>query len=147
MQRAIVRCSKNDIICLPPADPAPLYGRIANGGIGKGTWLRLSRRLGGLVDNLVCSDEELEQALLNKIALSKAAKKREGTLIGRIYNRLSGADPEYILLTGAHFRQTLPLITGAPLPTHQKFVACKLRYQLAEKALAKLTAQIDLKNC
>lgn len=134
--------SEPDIVFLPPAEPPPTYGSLLSGEDCM-PFQKWSRRLGGLVDELECSDAELEQALHNKVAAARLARKRSRSFLGREFNRLSGEDPDFVLLTGAHFRQTIPLVKKGLEIDLSRYVACKMSLELAEAAWKNLVQRIE----
>ncbi len=73
---------------------------------------------------------------------AEAAGKRARWFGGRIYNRFSGADPDYIPVSGTHLTQTLRIV-GIEAPD---FVTAAgkymLRYDLADQARSLLRERV-----
>ncbi|WP_172292641.1 hypothetical protein [Pseudoruegeria sp. HB172150] len=95
------------------------------------------------VDRYPHDQEGLQHFLQFKIATATQAQKRSRWFPGRIYNRFSGEDPDYIPLSGTHLIQTLKLAGILP----PDFITASGRYELrldyAQKALSALTEEIN----
>ena len=52
---------------------------------------------------------------MNRASVPRMAKARSGSLLGRIYNRIFGEDPDYVELSGVHLKQTLAVM-NKPIP-------------------------------
>jgi len=70
----------------------------------------LSSAFSQAVEMLPHDERALQQFLHNKIAMAKQVSRRNQWFGGRLYNWLSGEDPDYIQLSGTHLGQALPLI-------------------------------------
>lgn len=90
------------------------------------------------VDLMPHEREDLIIFLTNRLAIAKTAKTRAKGALGRMYNRFSGEDPDYIELSGVHLKQTLQSIER---PVPDVVVAAgqyKLRLDIALAALEAL---------
>lgn len=96
------------------------------------------------VEMLPHDERNLQQFLHNKIAVAKQASRRNRWFGGRIFNRFSGEDPDYVQLSGTHLGQILPF-AGIDTPD---IVARSgqylLRLDIAEQAMAAL---VEKKHC
>ena len=70
--------------------------------------------------------EGLHQILHFRNQVSKAARRRSNWFGGRIYNKFSGEDPDYIPISGTHLRQTFSILN---IDT-QDFIVPSGKYQL-----------------
>ena len=90
-------------------------------------------------DIYIHTDAGLEQMLRFRAHATHRANQRTRWLGGRIYNRLSGEDPNYIPISGTHMRQTL-LEIGIEPPD---FVIARGKYMLridfVDEAITSLT--------
>ena len=79
-------------------------------------------------------DEELLKVLHFRLFSAKQAKRRSKWFIGRLYNRFSGEQPDYIPLSGSHLRQVLKLATISPPADVTSSAKCYLRVDVAQDA-------------
>ncbi|WP_321341272.1 hypothetical protein [uncultured Cohaesibacter sp.] len=79
-------------------------------------------------------DEELLKVLHFRLFSAKQAKRRSKWFIGRLYNRFSGEQPDYIPLSGSHLRQVLKLATISPPADVTSSAKCHLRVDVAQDA-------------
>lgn len=66
-------------------------------------------------ERLPHDERGLQQFLHNKIAVAKQASRRGLWFGGRLYNWLSGEDPDYVQLSGTHLEHALPF-AGMDVP-------------------------------
>ena len=79
-------------------------------------------------------DQELLGFLHFRLYTAKQANRRSKWLIGRLYNRFSREQSDYIPLSGSHLRQVLKLSAINP-PADVTFSAkCHLRVDVAQHA-------------
>ena len=99
---------------------------------------------GSKAADLYAHDKDgLMQILHFRLQIAKAAAARSTWFGGRLYNKFSGKDPDYIPLSGSHLRQTF---AAAAIETPDVVVAAgryELRVDIAEQALAALVAEPD----
>ena len=62
------------------------------------------------LDPRTLAPDDLRVHLHNKLQLAKAARNRSAWLFGRIYNQMSGEEPDHIALTGARLVQVLEIV-------------------------------------
>lgn len=87
--------------------------------------------------------EGLARVLHHRVHVAKRAMRRSGWIGGRVYNWMSGEDPDYIPMSGTHLRQTLTVAgieTPDPVVASGKYL---LRLDIAEEAGALLTEERD----
>lgn len=77
-------------------------------------------------------DQELLGVLHFRLCSAKQAKKRSKWLPGRIYNRFSGEQFDYIPLSGTHLRQVLKLADISPPADVTSSAKCHLRVDVAQ---------------
>nr|WP_321982494.1 hypothetical protein [uncultured Cohaesibacter sp.] len=79
-------------------------------------------------------DQELLGVLHFRLFSAKQAKRRSKWFIGRIYNRFSGEQFDYIPLSGTHLRQVLKLADISPPVDVTSSAKCHLRVDVAQDA-------------
>lgn len=83
--------------------------------------------------------EGLLQVLHFRNQIARAANRRSSWFGGRIFNKFSGEEPDYIPISGSHLRQTLEAV-GIEIP---EFIVASGKYQLrldiSEKAVNRLS--------
>lgn len=77
-------------------------------------------------DVIAHDDDGLLQILHYRKQVAIAAKRRSRWFGGRLYNKMTGEDPDYIPISGTHLRQTFSIINfDAP-----DFIVASGQYQL-----------------
>ncbi|WP_170330700.1 hypothetical protein [Ruegeria arenilitoris] len=66
--------------------------------------------IGAAVDRLPLDSEQLFGVLHFRLYEADRARRRGGWLGGRVYNRLSGQDPDYIPVSGTHLIQVFNVL-------------------------------------
>jgi len=87
--------------------------------------------------------EGLLQILHFRNQIAKAAIRRSNWFGGRIYNKFSGEEPDYIPLSGTHLRQTFSIVN---IDTPDIVVASgkyQLRLDISEDAVKRLSEMCD----
>ena len=85
-------------------------------------------------DIVPLSDEERLGVLQFRLFSAKQAKRRGKWLIGRLYNRFSGEQSDYIPLSRPHLKQVLKLTTIRPTADVTSSAKCHLRIDVAQDA-------------
>ncbi|MEM7090697.1 MAG: hypothetical protein AAF496_14125 [Pseudomonadota bacterium] len=93
--------------------------KILNGpsALSKGTSAAVTKGLNSVfsagsaaADRLPFDREQLFGVLHFRLYETERARQRAGWIGGRIYNKFSGADPDYIPMSGTHLTQALDVI-------------------------------------
>ena len=84
------------------------------------------------------SDDGLLTVLHHRIQIAKHARHRSRWIGGRLFNRLSGEDPDYIPVSGTHLRQTLAIAGVEPPDFVTATGQYLLRLDVSEKARTQL---------
>jgi|GEM_PF-3098344 len=83
--------------------------------------LNWSHGFAELVRQLPFDPEQLEAHVFNKIKFSDVARKRNQTIIGKLWNKIMGVDCEKIVLDGITVRQLFEIIgDDPPEPTNDR---------------------------
>jgi len=95
----------------------------------------------GAIDVFVFAPEELLGFLKVRMFVARQAMQRSKGVLGRLYNSVSGGDPDYVDFTGVHLKQTLAVAEIAIPDGIQDKDGYKLRVDVVERAIEKLEEQ------
>ena len=91
------------------------------------------------VDLLPRDKTDLLDFLNVRLALVGRAKERAGGFLGRIYNKYSGEDADYVELSGVQLRQTLSA-AGIKVP---EFITADGQYKLREDLVRQAVSNLE----
>ncbi len=100
---------------VPAIRPAPNSGNQAYGDAVLGGLSRLVSAPSAAIDRLPHNPEEMVVFLHMRLHTADSARERGRWWPGRLYNRMSGEDPDYIPISGTHLGQVLRIL-GFELP-------------------------------
>ncbi len=132
------------IVSVDTADLAGLGGQAIRPFRKAGFVMMFASRFSDQADRQYMSEPHCLLYLHRRVASARQAADRGRHLFGRIYNALTGADPDYILLTG-HVLDTVLRVAEEPrLDADQRLGTYQVRRDVAERLLDVFTEKMKM---